>query len=99
MSEEQCRSTRTRLSTPMNALVSPADSSRTTDALAYPAVATLPSFDAPRVCAWLNAQTPATLDDLPFGVIGIDAATHVRTYNRLESQVAGLSPSRVIGKP
>lgn len=37
------------------------------------------------------------LDSLEFGVIGFDAETIVRKYNAVESRMAGLAPSRVLG--
>ena len=40
----------------------------------------------------------ANLDALDFGVIEFDAEGAVRRYNRLESQMAGLSPSQVLGR-
>jgi photoactive yellow protein len=36
-------------------------------------------------------------DALPYGVIGIDRATVAQIYNRTESQMAGLSPDKVLG--
>lgn len=39
------------------------------------------------------------LDTLDFGVIGIDADSIVRAYNRTESRLAGLSADRVLGNP
>ena len=39
------------------------------------------------------------LDRLDFGVIGFDAETIVRQYNRTESDAAGLTPPRVLGQP
>ena len=38
------------------------------------------------------------LDDLPFGVIGIDDDDVVTDYNAFESEAAGLSRDRVIGR-
>lgn len=39
------------------------------------------------------------LDDLAFGVIGIDRSGIARTYNAAESRLAGLAPGAVIGLP
>ena len=39
------------------------------------------------------------LNALTFGVIGFDVATTVSVYNNTEAQLAGLDPSRVVGKP
>lgn len=47
----------------------------------------------------LDALDASELDTLAFGVIGFDADTHVRRYNSHESQMAGLSPPRVLGQP
>jgi photoactive yellow protein len=56
-------------------------------------------FDQSDIFAALEAQAEIDLDTLDFGVIGIDAAGLVRRYNKFESQLAGLSPSRVLGSP
>ena len=45
----------------------------------------------------LGALAEAELDELPFGVIGIDDDTVVRGYNHFESVAAGLTPQRVLG--
>jgi photoactive yellow protein len=47
----------------------------------------------------LEALGRAGQDDLPFGVIGFDAATIVDTYNATESRMSGLDPSGVVGVP
>ena len=57
----------------------------------------LPTFDQPDLAARLGELTDAELDDLDFGVIGIDADGVVRRYNAFESKLAGLSPQRVLG--
>ena len=45
------------------------------------------------------AQTaPACLDELTFGVIGFNSHGKVEVYNRTESNFAGLSMARVIGR-
>ena len=49
--------------------------------------------------AELERSTPAALDDLPFGVIGMDPDTIVAVYNETESQLAGLDKAKVIGAP
>jgi photoactive yellow protein len=56
-------------------------------------------FDQSDIFAALEAQTGIALDALDFGVIGIDAEGLVRRYNKYESQLAGLSPDRVLGAP
>lgn len=62
------------------------------------AITTL-EFEAPALAAQLAALTDAELDELVFGVIAFDAEGAVRRYNALESQLAGLSPARVLGQP
>ena len=57
------------------------------------------AFDSPDLIATLHTTDDAGLDELDFGVIGMDALGLVRRYNRFESTAAGLSPSRVIGQP
>lgn len=39
----------------------------------------------------------ATLDDLPYGVIGLSSDGLVKVYNRTESRLAGLPADRVLG--
>ena len=46
----------------------------------------------------LNGATPEQLDTLPFGVVKMDHAGVVANYNRFESDLSGLLPSRVVGK-
>lgn len=47
----------------------------------------------------IDVLDDAELDGLDFGVIAFDADTVVRRYNRLESQMAGLTQQRVVGQP
>jgi photoactive yellow protein len=54
------------------------------------------TFDQPDLAATLDALSDAQLDELSFGVIGMDADTAVRRYNAFESKAAGLSPQRVL---
>lgn len=54
--------------------------------------------DATELPAWLAQASDEALDQLPFGVIGFDAAGRITRYNRYESQLSGLSPDRVMGK-
>jgi photoactive yellow protein len=56
-------------------------------------------FDQPDIFYPLDAQSDVDLDVLDFGVIAIDAEGLVRRYNKYESQLAGLSPGRVLGTP
>ncbi|MEK7884467.1 phosphonate transporter [Methyloversatilis sp. NSM2] len=55
------------------------------------------SFSSAALFDYLDRASDAELDNLDFGVIGMDDATQVRRYNRFESAAAGLSPERVIG--
>ena len=57
------------------------------------------TFDQPDLASLLNGATPDELDAVDFGIIGFDADTVVRQYNRFESQAAGLSPTSVVGQP
>ncbi len=54
--------------------------------------------DADLLTALMQLTDPE-LDQLEFGVIGIDAGDVVRRYNAFESRLAGLSPQRVLGHP
>jgi photoactive yellow protein len=56
-------------------------------------------FDQDGLGPLLDALDEAQLDQVPFGVIGIDDSTAVTRYNALESQHAGLTPQRVLGLP
>ncbi|MFD1949840.1 PAS domain-containing protein [Sphingomonas arantia] len=47
----------------------------------------------------LNGMTPFERDALPFGVIGFEADTVVKTYNATEARLSGLDPKTVMGKP
>jgi len=58
-----------------------------------------PQFTDDALLSNLQQISDAELDNLEFGVIGIDAAGVVRRYNALESRLAGLSPDRVLGHP
>ncbi|AVR95766.1 phosphonate transporter [Pseudoduganella armeniaca] len=57
------------------------------------------SFDAVDLAQRLGAASAEDLDAVEFGIIGFDADTVVRQYNRFESQAAGLSPTSVLGLP
>lgn len=56
------------------------------------------TFDSPDLLATLEASTPDAIDELPFGVVGLDAAGRIDRYNRHESTLSGMTPERVIGK-
>jgi hypothetical protein len=46
---------------------------------------------------YLWAVSNAELDDVDFGVIGLDSRGIVRRYNRFESEFSGLARQRVFG--
>lgn len=52
----------------------------------------------PDLFEWLHAATAAELDSLPFGVISLSLDATVEHYNMTEGKLAGLTPSRVIGR-
>jgi photoactive yellow protein len=54
-------------------------------------------FDQADLMTPLQTMDDAALDELEFGVIGIDDSGKVRHYNRYESSLAGLRPERVLG--
>ena len=56
------------------------------------------TFDTPGLLAGLEALTIDALDDLSFGVVGLDASGRVERYNAYESALSGLAPERVKGK-
>jgi photoactive yellow protein len=51
-------------------------------------------------CSIRDVETAsrATLDGLPFGVIGFGSDCTVELYSAAESRMAGLSPDKVVGK-
>ena len=59
----------------------------------------LPDFTQAHIGAHLEDLGTDDLDRLPFGVIGFDDATDVRTYNACESRAAGLRPDSVLARP
>ncbi len=46
----------------------------------------------------LQAMRSDVCDQLPFGVIGLDAVGITKVYNEPEARMAGLDPERVLGK-
>jgi hypothetical protein len=55
------------------------------------------AFDQPELTKLLSGASDLELDDLEFGIIGFDSSCTVVRYNRFESDIAGLSPERVLG--
>jgi photoactive yellow protein len=60
-------------------------------------IVSLPAWDQPDLARLIAGLSEDEIDELEFGVIGIDDDGLVRHYNRLESKMAGLSRERVIG--
>jgi photoactive yellow protein len=58
----------------------------------------IPTFDSPELLAWLEHSSPEARDGLPFGVITMVPGGVVEHYNKAESALSGLRPSRVIGR-
>jgi photoactive yellow protein len=46
----------------------------------------------------LDAMTPEELDELPYGMIQLDAAGRILKYNAVESRLASLPRERAIGR-
>lgn len=57
------------------------------------------SFDQPDLAEQLDGLSDEQINHLTFGVIGMDGDALVQRYNAFESQMAGLSPQRVLGFP
>jgi photoactive yellow protein len=55
-------------------------------------------FDQPDLLFALDVASDATLDGLPFGVIGFGPDGVVTRYNTVEAQGAGYSADRVVGR-
>ena len=56
------------------------------------------TFDEPTLLARLEGLTDAALDALAFGVVRMTPNGNVVSYNRWESEGAGLAPANVIGR-
>lgn len=55
------------------------------------------AFDDPDLLTVLGALSDSERDAIPFGVIGMTHDGVVTTYNKMESQMAGISRERVVG--
>lgn len=55
-------------------------------------------FQEPQLQVTLDAMEAAQYDDLPFGLVRMDADGTVNAYNREECLLSGLSADKVIGK-
>ncbi len=56
------------------------------------------AFDDPNLFDWLMSATAAEIDQLSFGVITMAPDGTVEQYNAPEGKLAGLTPSRVLGR-
>ena len=56
------------------------------------------TFDDDAVREALDALDEAALDELPFGVVGLDGEGAVERYNAHEARNSGLSRDRVVGR-
>lgn len=57
------------------------------------------AFDEPGILSALLEAPDDTLDELEFGVIGLDNRGLVQRYNRFESNAAALARDKVLGQP
>lgn len=77
-------------------------STHTADAIPRAGEGTLatpqPAFDAPNLAAALDAMSVEAIDELPFGVIGLDPHDKVRTYNRTEARLSGYKSRPAVGR-
>ena len=55
-------------------------------------------FDDTALLGMLDAAPVTALDELPFGVIGLDGEGLVEVYNTYEATAAGLTRDRVLGR-
>ena len=55
-------------------------------------------FDDDAMSETLDTLDEAALDELPFGVIGLDGENVVELYNTHEARSSGLSRDRVVGR-
>ena len=57
-----------------------------------------PGFDDPALFDWLVGARAEALDALDFGVVTMAPDGTVEHYNVMEGRMAGLTPSRVVGR-
>lgn len=57
-----------------------------------------PDFDTPKLAEAIEALSPAELDQLPFGVIGLDPHGVVRVYSGTEARLSGRGTRPTLGK-
>jgi photoactive yellow protein len=58
----------------------------------------IPDFDTPKLAEAIEALTPDEIDQLPYGVIGLDPQGVVRVYNKTEAQLSGRGSRPTNGK-
>jgi photoactive yellow protein len=58
----------------------------------------LPDFDTTKLAEAIETLTADQLDQLPYGVIGLDQAGLVRVFNKAEAQLSGYGARQVHGK-
>ena len=57
-----------------------------------------PNFNDNALPAWLDTHTEADYDTLPFGVVQMDYNGTITAYNKVLSELAGISREHAIGK-
>lgn len=57
-----------------------------------------PIFHAPELPIWLDNNSEATYDELPFGVVQMDYTGIITAYNEAECVIAGVSKENATGK-
>ncbi|NPD70365.1 phosphonate transporter [Lichenicola cladoniae] len=57
------------------------------------------TFDDPSMATLLEAMGDAEINDLDYGVVGLDQEGLVECYNVHEERYSGLSRTRVVGRP
>lgn len=63
-----------------------------------PRSAAPPAFGATDLIDHLTSASPASLDDLPFGVVAMARGGEVTAYNAFEQRLSGLQASRILGR-
>lgn len=56
------------------------------------------SFESDDMVGLLTELPLQAIDDLPFGVLGLNTENLVQVYNRYEERCSGLSRERVVGR-
>ena len=58
----------------------------------------LPNFATPLLARAIEALRPEQIDDLPFGVVGLDTDGTVRVYNKAEGDQSGYAGRPALGR-